>query len=374
MRGNPGPAPALDWRSGPISASTKEPAAGRPACAPIRDHLREHGAPPTGASSTESPWAYSQRVQRNRPGPGPVDLERGLISTSVEEPAQYPDLNPGQRPISASTEKPRAGRRPSVASGGPISANTEESCRQCSMTSMPWAYLHEPGGTSVLASAVLPALGLSPASTEEPPARAARPSPCWANLRERGETCMVESNFGEGMSLSPRRRSNRLIPVVVTVAVGPIPALTGNRDQGRGAPARLGPIPANTGEPGVMPDRYHNCEAYPRECGGTTSRRGTRRDLAGLISAGTEEPRSVGTAAAGPGAYLRRRGGTHLVWGQPSRLQGPISVLAEEPTPPRSQSRHPWAYLREREGTGARGVNHLANKGLYSAGAEELRC
>ena len=132
----------------------------------------------------------------------------------------------------------------------------------------------------------------------------------WAYPRERGGTGTDCRRLCRDEGLSPRTRGNQL--------------------KKRSFADRLGPIPANAGEPFRRWPRLRDARAYPRERGGTILAHHCAQRVEGLSP--------------------RTRGNLHLARAARAGL-GPIPANAGEPHAGSPPPRGPWAYPRERGGT-----------------------
>jgi len=180
---------------------------------------------------------------------------------------------------------PRArGNRPTGWTGstllGPIPASAGEPTSGQLVKHCLGAYPRERGGTVTSSTGDSEGKGLSPrargnlgcaralslsrgpipASAGEPQSLRRSPAMPRAYPRERGGTLADTSRFKVGMGLSPRARGNHLPRA--------------------GPGAGRGPIPASAGEPRPRWSSTHKTWAYPRERGGTSS----RKKLNGIVS------------------------------------------------------------------------------------------
>ena len=192
------------------------------------------------------------------------------------------------------------------------------------------AYPRERGGTSYRKPPSSRPMGLSPRTR--------------GNLYEEDTAHAgvgpIPANAGEPNPVAPRRHPNRAYPrerggtrkscCLPSLPWGLSPRTRGNRHRHPIGNGRIGPIPANAGEPAPPPDRKWAHRAYPRERGGTISDCHQPNSMVGLsprtrgnpgrprfsvgatgpIPANAGEPARVARAPGSRGAYPRERGGT----------------------------------------------------------------
>ena len=215
-----------------IPASAGEPPFGTPPCPPRRVYPRECGGTQWPILRPTTSQGLSPRV-------------RGNLLARVAGPA-------GAGSILAS-----AGEPPSISRGcrSPRVYPRECGGTTCRVPVMRWISGLSPRvrGNRDRVVRTVPRLGSIPASAGEPTWRRSRSTDARVYPRECGGT-------KTGMNYTPRNQ-------------GLSPRVRGNRAARRGPPVGGGSIPASAGEPAAPAFRRRFRKVYPRECGGTASRR-----------------------------------------------------------------------------------------------------